>query len=766
MSETLLESAVRLQRAGRLAEAAEAYAQLLRDQPRHFDALHGLGIIRYQTGRLEEAERLIGEAAKVNPNAANAFYNRACLLQKLNRPDEALVCFDRAIAIKPDYLEALVNRSMVLSGLKRHDAALASLDQVVALRPNIAEAWNNRGAALFALGHLDEALVSYDRSVALKPDYAEGWKNRAVALLLLQRVDDALAAFDKATALAPRDADTAVRRADVLFQLNRHRDAARAYEAYLGIKPDDAVAWNRRGSALQQERRLQDALACYDKSLALAAGDTGARLNRANLLFEIERFEEAARDYQAVRDGDPNCPAYVTGYLTLCRLHGCDWNRLDEERARISDLVEAGQFVLDPIGNILLFDSPEKQAQFARVWATQKYRAAPVPLWRGDVYRHDKIRIAYLSADFRMHATALLMAGVFEAHDRMRFETTAISFGADDKSAMRARLEKGFDRFMDVRTTDDAEVAQMLLRAETDIVVDLKGYTQEGRPGILAYRPAPIQAQYLGYPGTMASDYVDYVIADKFVIPEDHRRFYTEQVAYLPDTYQCNDSKRAIAQRAPNRAEAGLPENAFVFCCFNNNHKILPEMFEIWMRLLRQVDNSVLWLLQDNQAVVRNLSREASARGVAPERLVFAKRCLPADHLARQRLADLFLDTLPYNAHTTCSDALWAGVPVVTILGGSFAGRVAGSLLSALGLPELITQSRKAYEALALKLGQDRHALAAIRDKIARNRDTHPLFDTARFTRNLEAAYVAMWERYQRGERAQSFAVDAARPPQ
>jgi predicted O-linked N-acetylglucosamine transferase (SPINDLY family) len=762
MTETLLESALRLQRAGKLAEAAEIYAQLLRAQPRHFDALHGLGIIRYQTGRLEEAERLIGEAASVNPNAANAFYNRACLLHRLNRLDEALASFDRAVAIKPDYIEALVNRSMVLSTLKRHDAALLSLDAVIALKPNIAEAWNNRGAALFALGRFDEALASYDRATVLKPDYAEAWKNRAIALLVLQRIDDALAAFDRASALAPRDADIQLRRADVLFQLNRHRDAARGYEAYLALKPDDAAAWNKRGSALQQERRLPDALACYDKAIALAPGDLVARLNRANLLFEIERFDAAAGDYQAVRDGDPNCPAYVTGYMTLCRLHGCYWSGLDAERARIKALVEAGQFVLDPIGNILLFDSPEKQTDFARVWATQKYPAAPVPLWSGDVYRHDKIRVAYLSADFRTHATALLMAGVFEAHDRTRFETTAISFGADDKSAMRARLEAGFDQFVDVRNVGDAEVAQRLRRAEIDIIVDLKGYTQEGRPGILAFRPAPIQAQYLGYPGTMAADYYDYVIADKIVIPEDHRRFYSEHVAYLPDTYQCNDSKRAIAPRAPRRAELGLPENGFVFCCFNNNHKILPEMFDIWMRLLRQVDNSVLWLLQDNVTVVRNLSREAVARGVAPERLVFAVRCPPADHLARQRLADLFLDTLPYNAHTTCSDALWAGLPVLTVPGGCFAGRVAASLLSALGVPELIARSLEDYEALALKLARDRGALTAIREKVARHRDTHPLFDTVRFTRNLEAAYVTMWERYQRGERPQTFAVNAS----
>jgi predicted O-linked N-acetylglucosamine transferase (SPINDLY family) len=762
MNETLLQDAIRLQRAGRLTEAADIYAQLLKSEPRHFDALHGLSIIRYQTGRLEEAERLMGEAAEVNPKAANAFYNRACLLQKLNRLEEALACFDRAVAIRPDYVEALVNRSMVLSVLKRHDAALASLDAVVALVPQLPQAWNNRGSALHALERYEEALASYDRALSLKPDYAEAWKNRGMTLMLMQKpVDQILASFDKAAALAPKDSDVALRRADLLLLLERHGDAAQAYESYLALKPDDARAWNRRGSALQKERRRPEAFACFDKAVALSPADYSAVLNRANLLFELERFEDAARDYQAVRDNDPECPDYVTGYMMLCRLHACDWSGLEKERQRISDLVEAERFVLDPIGNIMLFDSPEKQTAFARVWATQKYRAAPVPLWRGEVYRHGKIRIAYLSADFRTHATAMLMAGVFAAHDRARFETTAISFGADDKSPMRARLEKGFDKFIDVRTVSDADVAQRLRDAETDIVIDLKGYTQEGRPGILAYRPAPIQAQYLGYPGTMAADYVDYVIADKSVIPDDHRRFFTEQVVYLPDTYQCNDSNRAIAPRAPSRFEVGLPEHGFVFCCFNNNHKILPQMFDVWMRLLRHVDGSVLWLLQDNAAVVRNLSREAQARGVAPERLVFAKRCLPPEHLARQRRADLFLDTLPYNAHTTCSDALWAGLPVLTVLGGSFAGRVAASLLTAIGLPELITRSLEEYEALALKLARDRSALAAITEKLARHRNTYPLFDTARFTRNLEAAYMTMWERYQRGELPQTFTVTA-----
>ena len=761
MNESLLQNALRLLRAGKLNEAAEIYAELLRAEPAHFDALHGLGIIRYQTGRLEEAERLIGEAARVNPNAPNAFYNRACLLQKLNRLEEALACFDRAIAIKPDYIEALVNRSSALTALKRHQAALESLEKVIALKPNLAEAWNNRGATLFALERWEEAVSSYDRALALRSDYADAWKNRGSSLLMLQRTDEALASFDKALVFAPKDPDLLRRRADLLLQLNRTFEASFGYDAYLALKPEDSEAWFRRGGALQKERGLAEALICFDRVLALSPEDGAARLSRANLFFEMERFEEAAGDYQKVRDKDPDCPAYVTGYLTISRLHGCDWRGLDEERAKIAASVRAGLFVLDPIGNALLSGSPEDQLAFARVWATQKYRPAPVPLWQGELYRHEKIRVAYLSADFRTHATALLMAGVFESHDRNRFETTAVSFGAHDKSAMRARLEAAFDRFIDVRNTSDAEVAATLRKSEIDLVVDLKGYTAESRPGILAHRPAPIQAHYLGYPGTMAADYVDYIIADKIVIPDEHWRYYTEKIAYLPDTYQCNDSKREMAARGPRRMEAGLPENAFVFCCFNNNHKILPEMFDVWMRLLKSSDGSVLWLLQDNPAVVRNLRREAEARGVSPERLVFARRVFPADHLARQSLADLFLDTLPYNAHTTCSDALWAGVPVVTVLGGSFAGRVAASLLSAIGLPELVTHSLAEYQALALKLARDPAALSALKEKLRRNRDTEALFDTARITRNLEAAYASMWQRHQHGDTPQTFTVEA-----
>jgi predicted O-linked N-acetylglucosamine transferase (SPINDLY family) len=367
--------------------------------------------------------------------------------------------------------------------------------------------------------------------------------------------------------------------------------------------------------------------------------------------------------------------------------------------------------------------------------------------------------VAYLSADFHEHATAYLMAELFERHDRSRFEVTGVSWGPDIPSALRSRLIAGFERFVDVRGRNDREVARWLRAQEIDIAVDLKGYTHKTRMGIFAQRPAPVQATYLGFPGTLGAEYMDYVVADEVVIPGGEREHYAERVVYLPGSYQVNDGKRAIAERTPTRGELGLPERGFVFCSFNNNYKITPGMFDVWMRLLKGVEGSVLWLLEGNAAAPGNLRREAQARGVAGERLVFARRAPLAEHLARQRVADVFLDTLPCNAHTTASDALWAGLPVLTCLGGTFAGRVAGSLLRAVGLPELVTESAGEYEAKALALAREPEVLAAVRAKLAANRGTSALFDAGRFARHLEAAYVTMWERAERGEPPQGFTV-------
>jgi predicted O-linked N-acetylglucosamine transferase (SPINDLY family) len=381
-------------------------------------------------------------------------------------------------------------------------------------------------------------------------------------------------------------------------------------------------------------------------------------------------------------------------------------------------------------------------------------------LWNAEIYHHDRIRVAYVSADFGDHPVSQLTVGLFEQHDKSRFEITGISFRPHQDSAMQRRLYGAFERFVHVTDKSDWEIADLLRRLEIDIVVDLTGFTQRNRLNVLARRAAPIQVSYLGYAGTMGAGYIDYIIADSIVIPKDHFPFYDEQVVWLPNSYLANDNKHPISGPKPTRSECGLPETAFVFCYFNNPYKITPEMFHVWTSLLKAVSNSILWLGGANPAAQANLRCEAERRDVPAKRLIFAPR-LPvfADHLARHQQADLFLDTLPYNAHATARDALWAGVPLVTCLGSTFASRVAGSLLRAVGLDELITHSLEDYEAMALQLAKEPSRLAALKDRLARNRNTHPLFDTKRFARHIEAAFLTMWERYQRGERPEAFTV-------
>ncbi len=556
--------------------------------------------------------------------------------------------------------------------------------------------------------------------------------------------------------------ENTLRDANALLRQGRRREALSHYESYLDENPQSAEAWHNRGVTLAQMKRYAEALSCFDRALALRPDVAQAWSNRANALFEMKRFEEAASDYGRVLALDENYP-YARGYRLLARLWCCDWQGLAEEKTLITEALQAGQPVMQPFGNLMVSGGPADQLRCARIWMAQSQPVRPGPLWQGEIYRHDKIRVAYLSGDFLLHPVALLMAGVFEHHDRSRFETIAVSYGADDGSRLRDRLEKAFDHFIDARAMSDFAIAQHLREMEVDIAVDLMGLTGDCRNGILAFRPAPVQVNYLGFPGTMAVDHMDYIIADRIVIPDHERCHYAEKVVHLTDTYLATDSKRRIAARKPSRAEVGLPEEGLVFCSFNRAFKYSPEIFDVWMRVLAAVDGSVLWLPENNEAARRNLKREAEEAGIAPGRLVFAPRVDgDADHLARLECADLFLDTLPNNAHTTAVDALWAGVPVLTLAGPTFAGRVAASLLCAAGLPELAVGSLADYEDLAVKFGRDGEALGALKAKLAANRENHPLFDTARFTKGLEAAYLTMRDRAAKGEAPTHFAVEGS----
>lgn len=544
-----------------------------------------------------------------------------------------------------------------------------------------------------------------------------------------------------------------------LVNQQRHEEALAIFKQAAELNPQSIEAHNNIGNVLMELHRDEEAIPHFRSVIASNPRLAEAHHNLGLARYRLKRYDEAVASFECALRESPRM-TYTLGHLIRSEAVMCQWRNLTDHVRVLRERLGNGSAVADPFAAVVVLESPQEQRVCAEAYVRDKFpsRASPLSHDRGG-RSGGKIRLAYLSADFREHATAYLIAGLLERHDRARFEVIGISFGADDQSRMRQRVIQAFDRFVDVREHDDAHVARMMREMKIDIAIDLMAYTVGARPGILAHRPAPVQVAYLGFPGTTGADFIDYLVADRFVVPDQDQPWYSEKIALLPDTYQVNDDRRRIAQRTPARAEAGLPERGFVFCCFNNNYKIRPQAFDIWMRLLGKLPGSVLWLLDDNPWARRNLRTEAHARGIDPQRLIFAPRVAPEEHLARHRLADLFLDTLPYNAHTTASDALWSGLPVLTCAGTAFAGRVAGSLLSAIGLRELITYNYHDYETLALKLASGGGLLRELRAKLSRNRSTLPLFDTDRFRRHIESAYASMWQIWQTGERPRPIVV-------
>jgi protein O-GlcNAc transferase len=601
--------------------------------------------------------------------------------------------------------EVMVNHANVLAAMGRRDDALADYSRALAAKPDLFEALYNRGNLLLEMKRADAALASFDAALQLRQDMAGVWNNRGTALRDLRQLDAALDSYDRALALAPGHVNALTNRAIALQELKRTDEALAATKAGLALQPNFAEGLYVQGNILRDQGRMEEALASYEQALA----------------------------------ANPAHPHALNG-MAQAALSLCDWQRTAALAPRLKENIEANRALIQPFVMLGYSDDGALQRRCAETYVRRTVTRT-APLADRKRYGHAKIRLAYLSADFHQHPTAQLMAELFERHDRSRFEVTAIAIGPDDGSTMRARLVKAFDTFEDVRGMSDAEVARLLHARETDIAIDLNGHTQDGRPGIFAHRPAPVQVNYLVYPGTTGAEFIDFILADRIVALTEQQDFFREKIVHLPDCYQANDATRLVPQ-APTRAECALPDNGFIFCCFNNNWKITSPVFDIWMRLLQAVPGSALWLLDGPAA--DNLRKEAAARGVNSSRLVFAPRLPPDQHLARHQLADLFLDTLLYNAHTTASDALYAGVPLVACLGRVFQSRVAASLLYAADMPELITRTPNAYENLALELATNPVLLKATRDKLKRNLRTTPLYDSARFRQNIEAAYIAM----------------------
>ena len=666
----------------------------------------------FQSGNFDSADLMLKKILQVDAKNFPALHILGLIKASQSKFREAADYLAKAVRIQPNDASLQYNLAKALADSGNDKDALAHHKKAVALAPNNPDAWFNYGLSMFNLGSFDVAIAHYDKALSLKSDYAEVWFNKGNVYNQLNCFDAAIAHYNKALSLKPDYTEAWFNKGVTLSELNRFDEAIAHYDKALSLKPDYAEAWSNKGMSLYQLKLYDDAITNYDKALSLKS--------------DID---------------------WRYGDLVHTKMKICDWSGFLNSLEIVSQKVMAKERVVSPFALLALNDDALMHKKSSEIYVQSKYPFNPVLGPSLKLSGNEKIRVGYFSADFRNHAVSILTAELFELHDKNKFEIIAFSFGADDKSHMRSRLSQTFNQFIDVRGISNLDIAKLSRELCLDIAVDLGGRTADSRTGIFAYRAAPLQLSYIGYLGTMGAAYFDYLLADTITIPESLRKFYSEKIVYLP-SYQVNDRNRIISDKQFTRQELGLPETGFVFCCFNNNYKILPSTFEGWMRILRAVEGSVLFLYAENQWAETNLKKEAEARGINSSRLVFGGHLPNDEYLARYKTCDLFLDTFPYNAGTTASDALWAELPVLTLMGQSFASRIAASLLNAIGLPELITNTQEEYETLAIELAINPQKLADIKLRLVNNRLTTPLFDTPLFTKNIEAAYIKMMERY------------------
>ena len=616
--------------------------------------------------------------------------------------------------------------------------------------PNVPLLFNILGACYQSLKQFDASIQMFETAVSLKPDYAEAYFNLGVVLKASGRLNLAVESYKKAIALLPNYLGAHNNLGNALKQIGRLEEAVVSYQNAIAIKPDYAEAYNNLGITFMSLRKLEEAVNSYEKAISINSEYYEAHNNLAMAFKKLKRLDKVLINYERANELKPDIN-YIFGHILHTKMSLCIWNDLTTELKDLTKKINKGQKVVAAFSMLGLIDDPQLQRKATEIYTNDKFPISDSLPKIGSYTKHKKIRIGYFSADFHNHATMHLMAELFECHDKSSFELIAFSFGPDQQDAWRKRVLLSFDEFIDVSLMSNDDVALLSREMEIDIAIDLKGYTQDCRPGIFAKTAAPIQVSYLGYPGTMAVDYMDYLIADQTLIPEESQQNYSEKIIYMPNSYQVNVSQRSVSEMSISRTDLGLPEEGFVFCSFNNAYKITPSTFAVWMRILKTVDGSVLWLLVSNNETAKNLIKEAEKSGVNKDRLVFANYVPVEEHLNRIKYADLFVDNLPYNAHTTSSDALRMGLPVLSCIGKSFASRVAASLLNAVGLPELIATTQEDYEALAIDLATNPKKLKVIKDKLAKNLPSAPLYDTLLFTKHLESAYKAMYGRYHEG---------------
>ena len=737
----LIQEGLYFHRQRRLNDAQAIYEKGLKIYPNNLDLLFLMGTVLIdQRSDLYKSLKLLSNAIEINPNFASAYCNRGLAHTILGNLEEALNDFASAITLQPNLELAYLNQGNLLLQLNLIEESLLSYERAIACNQINPHSFYNQGLALQKLNRLDEAIKSYDQAIKNNPNYAEAFANKGEALFLMNKFNEALDSLNTSIKIDPNIAIAYTNRGAVLQKLGHFEAALKDYEISIKLEPQSTIAFSNRGFLLQTINRLDEAIVSLDIAISIDQKNAGAYFNRGNVYKEKGQFKLALKDYEmsySLNAKDIHSLGMVI-YLNMMLCNWTDFNTLEQLAKDIKNI--------QPFALLAISDS-ESHIKDCTIQYAQNYYPSKQPLAFHKPSRvREKIKIGYVSGEFRHQATGILIAELIELHDKNRFEIIGFDNGWDDGSDIRKRLNLAFDKIINIANLLDIEAAKLILENKIDILVNLNGYFGKITQGIFSYRPALIQVNYLGFPGTLGSSSIDYIIADSIVIPETSNQYYVEKIAYLPNSYQVNDRKRLISQKIITRAEFGLPNDSFVFCCFNNSYKITPKMFDCWMRILNAVDQSVLWLLGDTNEMRHNIHKEARLRGIDPRRLIFAERLNLPDHLNRHRLANLFLDTTPCNAHTTASDALWAGLPVLTCVGQTFAGRVCASLLSAINLPELITSNLKDYEKKAVMLGKHPEMLDFISKKLANSRLSTPLFDTRTYTKNIEMAYVQMYD--------------------
>lgn len=790
-----LQASFRQHQAGNLDAAIAGYRAFLQQQPQHAEANRLLGLALFGRGEVAPARAALENAAGLAPPDAALWNDLGNARRASGDKAAAVEAFSAAVKAEPGFAFAHFNLADTLLEAGETERASAAYDDIIArgFAGFDGDFHVNRGLCRFRLGDAPGALDAFRAALALEPGHSRaaaslsdtlqklGQHRDAVMFLTgfldkqrasletllslgsgflgLRDYPRALGLFERLAAAKPPAPKALIGKGLALSGENRHEEALAALDAAIALDPRDADALIGKGVALKALRRLPEAIETYRRASEAVPRNINAHFNLGNALVLLKRNSEARQFYECAWALD-NRNAEVLSALIRSMQITWEWQELAALQQRMVHDVASQRAITNPFNLLGVADDPGLHQIAARAYTRETLPLAPAAKPPPAAPR-DKLRIGYFSADLHNHATMHLLAGVLECHDRDAFEIHAFSYGPEIEDAMRARARATVDHFHECARLSDGAIIATARKAGIDIAIDLKGYTQDARLGPFAARVAPLQVSYLGYPGTVGADFLDYILADATVLPMDQQPFYDEKIIHMPDSYQANDDRRAIAPATPSRAEAGLPAEGFVYCCFNNAYKITPEIFASWMRILAAVPGSVLWLLRNEEDAMARLRGAAQAQGVDPARLVFGPSLPSAQHLARHRLADLFLDTLPYNAHTTASDALWAGLPVLTQMGEAFAGRVAASLLKAVGLPEMITRDTAAYEALAVALGQDAARAAALKAKLAAALPGAPLFDTPRFTRHLEAAFRLMWQRHVEGKAPEGFAVPA-----